>query len=108
MVGVLQRGWSIGITVYLEDGGTRAEWPDQPAVLGFGAAIAVTGELLETDPVGDRDHAALGADGERAFKYMQRYGDPGPAYRQHHAHELVRQRDVVALDPVVAHQQPAG
>ncbi|EGE60572.1 hypothetical protein RHECNPAF_14110056 [Rhizobium etli CNPAF512] len=85
-----------------------SERPDQPLIFVLRLAIGVGGEVLQAGAIPDDHHAADGADEPITFEQMQGGGDTRPPHRQHQGDELMRQREFVAVDPVVAHQYPAG
>src|SRR4051812_41101906 len=83
-------------------------WRAQQAVVGPpGDAVALTGGGLEAGAVGDLHPAPLVADEARLLELARRDGDPGASHPEHHGEELVGHRELVPLDPVVRHQQPA-
>ena len=49
-----------------------------------------------------------GLDDPSRFQGLHRDGHARAAHPQHHGQELVHERQIIPVHPVVAHQQPAG
>src|SRR3954471_21030197 len=85
--------------------------PQRPAeqanVLGFRHAVAVARRRLEAGAVEDGQPAARGRDQAAALGALQGLAARGPGPAHHRRQELVRGRQVVAVDAVVAHHEPA-
>lgn len=62
---------------------------------------------LQASVVEDVDLTAAGTDDAFALEDLGANGDPRPARALHDRRELVRQVEPVAVDAVVAHEQPS-
>jgi hypothetical protein len=71
-------------------------------------AVALAGSRLQAGPISDLYPASAIADQPRLLERTSGNGNPGPAHPKHHAHELMGHRKLVALNPVMRHQQPSG
>ena len=85
-----------------------AEWPDQSAVFGLRASVAVASDLFQLVAVEDSHPAPRRSDHARAFQHMQRDCHAAALRAHHDRHELVGEGDVVAVVAVATHEQPAG
>ena len=83
--------------------------PRADATRGFRLpdALAVACHLFELAAIEHDDVAPFRPDDLRGFQCMEGFRAPRPAHTEHDGTELVRERRVVAIKAVVAHQQPA-
>ena len=84
------------------------EGADQLPVFGLRIAVGFARKLLQPLTIADDNAAALGADRTSTFQNMQRHRHAGALTSDHHRHELMGERQVIAIDAVVAHQQPTS
>ena len=70
--------------------------------------VALTGGRLEPGAVRNSDSPADRPDEPCPLEQAGGCVDGGPPYPEHLAHELLRERELVAADSIVRHEQPAG
>src|SRR5688572_15761137 len=74
----------------------------------FRSNVGAVRRILETRAIDDQNSAALRSDQTVHLETLEGNGHPRSAHTQHARQELMGKRQVVAVDAVVRHQQPAG
>ncbi len=78
----------------------------QPLIFFFGDAVGRVGNAFQDAAIDDADLAAAGADRMNASRICNSLVMPGGA-RQDRGEELMGNRQVIGIEPVMAHQQPS-
>lgn len=80
---------------------------DQPIIFFFRDAVGHVGNVFQYAAADDPDVSAAGMDGMDAFENMQLVGDARPPHLENRGEKLMRNGQVIRIETVMAHQQPA-
>jgi hypothetical protein len=80
---------------------------EHPIGFALHDAVAPTRGLFEPPAIDDRDLTACRLDEALALEEVERLRHAGPPHAQHDRDVIVGERNVVPLEAVVAHQEPA-
>src|SRR5665213_981510 len=69
--------------------------------------VALARSIFEAGAIENRDRPVRVFDEARLLECCSRNRDTGPAGAEHHGQKLLRERELVGLDPIARHQEPA-
>lgn len=98
----LRRRPPVAVDAVLAIAGARHE----PGIFRFRQTVAVARDLFELGAIHDGQQTPPCPDDLGAFQDLDRQRHAGAPYAQHDRQKLVRQRQVIAIEPVAAHEQP--
>ncbi len=75
---------------------------------GLGLAIQTIGDRLQTFTIGHDDATAPSIDKALVFKLLNRRRDTGASHAKHQRQKIVHEGDLVAVDTIVRHEEPAS